>query len=241
MPKKHHNGAGPTHGPSITLRPLTEQEIEQLERSLGRPLARGYLVYWMSQAIRDVVRLAELQTARECRDALLALVRAGRQWVKDINHCPGASLISQKSELDGLTTAVAGFCDRADTLAKEFRAAIKPGRHRAPFALLTFLDRMIGIAKSAKVLPSTPGRALKSQTAPRQPPAFFNFVKAALAIARDVIQSSPLSHGKEEALSILRPQSDEALGKLLERLRGRTGNYRESERGLVEWKGDHSE
>jgi hypothetical protein len=33
----------------------------------------------------------------------------------------------------------------------------------------------------------------------------------------------------------LRPQSDEALGKLLERLRGRTGNYRESERGLVEW------
>jgi len=163
------------------------------------------------------------------------VVRDGREWIQDINHCPCASLIGQKADLDELTAEVAQVCDRAELVAKEFRAAIKPGRHRAQFALEAFLDRMIGIAKSAKVLPSTPGRAPRSQTAPRQPPAFFNFVKAALAIARDVIRSSPLSHGKEEALSILRPQSDEALGKLLERLRGRTGNYRESERGLVEW------
>jgi hypothetical protein len=219
----------------MTIRPLTEAEIELLERSLGRPVDRSSLVHWVSQSIRDVVQLRDLPTARECRDALLVVVREGREWVHDINHCPCASLIGQKAELDELTKEVARVCDRAERVAKELRATIKPGRHRAPFALEAFLDRMIGIAKMAKVLLSTPGRAQRSQTAPRRPPAFFNFVKTALAIARDVIRSSPLPHGKEEALAVLRPQSDEALGKLLERLRGRTGNYRESERGLVEW------
>jgi hypothetical protein len=235
MPKENHNVSGSTRRSDITIRPLTEREIEQLERSLGRPVDRNLLVHWVSQSIRDVVRLRDLPTARECRDALLLVVRDGREWIQDINHCPCASLIGQKAELDELTAGMARVCDRAEFVAKEFRAAIKPGRHRARFALEAFLDRMIGIAKMAKVLPSTPGRAPRSQTAPRRPPAFFNFVKAALAIARDVIRSSPLPHGKEEALSVLRPQSDEALGKLLERLRGRTGNYRESERGLVEW------
>jgi hypothetical protein len=235
MPKEKHTVSGPPHRPEMTIRPLTETEIELLERSLGRPVDRNSLVHWVSQSIRDVVRLRDLPTATQCRDALLLAARDGREWIQDINHCPCASLIGQKADLDELTAGVARICDRAEVVAKEFRAAIKPGRHRAPFALEAFLDRMIGIAKMAKVLPSTPGRAPRSQTAPRQPPVFFNFVKTALAIARDVIRTSPLPHGKQEALLVLQPQSEAALGKLLERLRGRTGNYRESERGLVEW------
>jgi hypothetical protein len=201
----------------MTIRALTEAEIELLERSLGRPVDRNSLVHWVSQSIRDVVQLRDLPTAGECRDALLVVVREGREWVHDINHCPCVSLIGQKADLDELTKEEARVCDRAELVAKELRAAIKPGRHRAPFGLESFLDRMIGIAKIAKVLPSTPGRAPRSQTAPRQPLTFFNFVKAALAIARDVIGSSPLPHGKKETLSILRPQSDEALELLYRR------------------------
>ena len=134
----------------MTIRPLTEAEIELLERSLGRPVDRNSLVYWVSQSIRDVVRLRDLPTARECRDALLVVVREGRGWIHDINHCPCASLIGQQAELDALTAGVARVCDRAEFVAKEFRAAIKPGRHRARFALEAFLDRMIGIAKSGQ-------------------------------------------------------------------------------------------
>ena len=95
---------------------------------------------------------------------------------------------------------------------------------------------MIGIAKKAKVLPSTPGRAVRSQTAPRSPPAFFNFTIKALAIAKEVIKSSPLPDDrKKAALSILRIQSNEALSKLLEQLRGQISNYREGEHGIIEW------
>src|SRR5262249_3417903 len=95
-------------------------------------------------------------------------------------------------------------------------------------------DRLIGIAKRANVLPSTPGRALRSQTAPREPPPFFNFVTEALEIAMDVIKSSSLPQSDvDRALVILTP-SDSVLTKLLEQLRGLIGNYHESGIGLVE-------
>jgi hypothetical protein len=66
-----------------------------------------------------------------------------------------------------------------------------------------------------------------------------DFVQTALAISRDVIKSSPLSDGqKQAALSILRVQSEGALIKILEDLRGRIGDYRETPRGFVEWNAD---
>jgi hypothetical protein len=235
MANENHNESGSAHRSKISIRALTEREIERLEDSLGQSVNRDFLVHWVSQSFLDVVRLSQLPTARECRDGLLVVAREGRQWIEDINQCPCATLVSQKAELDQLTAAVTRFCGRAEFVANEFSGAIKPGRLRTPVALEAFLDRMIGIAKRAKILPSTPGRAPRSRTAPRQPPAFFNFVKEALAVARDVIKSSPLPRGKEKALSALRPQSDEALSKLLEQLRGRIGDYRESELGLVEW------
>src|SRR4029077_6856992 len=120
MPKDNHNLSGPTHRSEMTIGPLTETEIELLEHSLGRPVDRNLLVYLVSQAIRDVVRLTDLPTARQCRDALLLVARDGREWIQDINHCPCVSLIGQKADLDELTKEVARVCDRAELVAKSF-------------------------------------------------------------------------------------------------------------------------
>src|ERR1700740_3072191 len=64
-------------------------------------------------------------------------------------------------------------------------------------------------------------------------------LESRLAVSRDVIKSSPLSDPqKRAALAILRVQSEGALIKILEDLRGRIGDYRETPRGFVEWKAD---
>jgi hypothetical protein len=120
MPKDNHNLSGPTHRSEMTIRALTEAEIELLERSLGRPVDRNSLVHWVSQSIRDVVQLRDLPTAGECRDALLVVVREGREWVHDINHCPCVSLIGQKADLDELTKEEARVCDRRSLSQRSF-------------------------------------------------------------------------------------------------------------------------
>jgi len=40
------------------IRQLTEEEISRLERALGKPIERDYLVYWISTAIRELVKLS---------------------------------------------------------------------------------------------------------------------------------------------------------------------------------------
>jgi hypothetical protein len=51
------------------IRGLSDDEIAQLERVLGKPVPRSYLSYWVREAIRDVVRLATpLIGAGEYRD-----------------------------------------------------------------------------------------------------------------------------------------------------------------------------
>ena len=226
----------PLHPSGIDIRPLTGKEIEQLERALVKPIDRSFLVFWVLQSIRDVVKLSTQPTLRDYRDDFLRIARDGRQWLQQSEECPGQSLLRQSTELDQLTIMVSRFCDSVETVAKRLDTAIKPGHPRIPIVLEGFLDRMIGIAKKARVLPSTPSRAPRSQTAPRLPPAFFNFTIKALAIARSVIKSSPLPEDqKNAALASLRVQSNEALSKNLERLRGRISNYREGEHGLIEW------
>jgi hypothetical protein len=112
---------------------------------------------------------------------------------------------------------------------------VKAGHPRIPIPLAAFLQNMIGIAKKAKVLPSTPSRAPTGRAART---AFLDFVQASLAISRNVIKSSPLAdEQKQAALSILRVQGRDALIKILETLRGRIGDYHDSARGLVEWNG----
>jgi hypothetical protein len=93
---------------------------------------------------------------------------------------------------------------------------------------------MIGIAKRAGVLPSTPSRSEKRQRV--KSPPFFQFVTTALRLARQVIRTSPLpSDQQAAALSKLQIQSPDALNKLVVKLRGRIGSYRETPGGLVEW------
>jgi hypothetical protein len=218
-----------------TVRALTDEEIERLQHQLGRPVDRDYLIYWMSQAIKDIVRLwgdPAQPTLRQRRDSLVKIAKEGRRWIKTVDTSPGLSQLGR--ELDDVKCALARLCHRAELLAKEIH--VKRGNPRSSAAALTFIDRMIGIAKTAKVYPSSEGRALRSQTAPRDAPDFFLFVDEALEIAEDVIESSPLPvEQKYAARSVLKVPSSGALSKLIEQARGRISDYRESEHGLVSW------
>lgn len=214
------------------LRSLTEREIERLELALSKPVDRKYLVFWISRSISNAT-LPTQPTARERRDGLVRLARQGRRWLQQIEVCPGAIQLGRGDKLDELRAMVARFCDRVDSLAEEVGRSIKSGHPRTPLALEAFLQNMIGIAKQAKLLPSTPTRYLDTK---RPPPAFFNFVEEALAIAGDVIESSPLpEHQQRAAFSKLRVNGRDALIKFVEGLRGRVSDYQESSHGLVEW------
>ena len=71
----------------------------------------------------------------------------------------------------------------------------------------------------------------------RPPPSFFVFVEQALAIAENVIQSSPIpDRQKQPALASLRCSSRDALIKIVEGSRGLIRNYRETPHRLIELK-----
>jgi hypothetical protein len=81
------------------LRPLTEREIENLEHVLGKPVERDDLVYWLTTAMQDVIRLSKQPTARECRDDLFRIVQEGRSWLKRLGACPGVTVLPPSVEL----------------------------------------------------------------------------------------------------------------------------------------------
>ena len=138
--------------------------MKELERALGNPIDRAYLVFWVSRGIADCVRLSTQPTPREARLELLKIAGEGRDWINRIQGFSGSFLLGELSEL---TTTVTRFCDRADSAAGQLKPLIKAGHPRIPFPLEGFLQNMIGIAKRAKVLPSTPGRgARKTERAP---------------------------------------------------------------------------
>jgi hypothetical protein len=228
-----HNLAVRSGDPDI--RPLTDFEIEKLENALGKPVDRNYLVFWVSRAISDIVIHSLQPTGSEYRTWLWGIAHTGRRWLQQIEAGSGGTSLPPSFDQAVLTASVTKFCDQVEALADQIAASIKPGHPRTPRLLEAFLDRMIGIAKRAKVLPSTPSRAV---TPRRPPPEFLQFVLLAIATARAVIDSSDLSQGqKEAALSVLRYHSKEALIKIVERLRGRIRDYRNSARGLTEWNG----
>jgi hypothetical protein len=218
--------------PKPDIRPLSEAELQRLESALGKPIERQVLAYWVSQATRDIARLSILPTPQQLNIDLRRMARDGRRWLREASEYSAIFSPAQRGALDRLVEAADPFFDNIDVLAAQAAAASKAGRPRTPFGLRAFLDRMLGIAKLAKVLPSTPMRAIPTKKAP---PPFFQFVLEALAISRDLIRSSPLpSPQKAAALSILQIKSNEALIKILEELRGRVGDYEVTPHGLVE-------
>jgi hypothetical protein len=215
------------------IRPLNPTEIRNLEQALGAPVDREYLVHWVSQAIADVVALAGQPSPRRIRDRLLKIERDGRAWLRDVEESEAASFLAARVHLAQIRASTTSFCDRVASLVQEIDAVVR-GRPRTSLALEVFVDRMIGIAKRAGVLPSTPSRRRSTSGTPN--PAFFEFASTALRIARAVIKTSSLSDDqKAAALSKVRIQGPDALNKLVVHSRGRIGNYRSMTHGLVEW------
>jgi hypothetical protein len=91
--------------PTTQLRPLTEQEIENLEHTLGKPVERDYLVSWLTTAMQDIVRLSKQPTARECRDDLFQIVQEGRSWLERLGACPSTTVLPPSVELGRVTAS----------------------------------------------------------------------------------------------------------------------------------------
>jgi hypothetical protein len=218
------------------IRALTEDEIARLENALGEPIERSYLVHWVSQAIQAFLLFMTVPLPRERRDDLKAMAEQGRKWIETVEQSRSARLLPPLVDVEHLMSLARTFCHVAESLARQLDQAVGPGHPRTTVALEAFLDRLIGIAKRAKVLPSTPSRALLDLIDSPAGPPFFSFVNEALDIAMGVIRSSPLPHNQiDAALAMLARVTDQSLVKALEGLRGRIGNYREGTIGLVEW------
>jgi hypothetical protein len=192
------------------IRGLSDDEIAQLERVLGKPVPRSYLSYWVREAIRDVVRLATpLIGPGEYRDELKQIAQQGRKWIDIVRQSRSTSLLPKVLEVEQLISSVATFSDAVGSLAYQADNSVGPGRPPTHLALEAFLDRLIGIAKRAKVRPSTPSRELVDPINPLPGPLFYQFVTQALEIAAVLI-------------------------KAIERVRGKIGDYREGAAGLLE-------
>jgi hypothetical protein len=235
VPKRSHKQSEPAGPPTDwPIRVLTNEEVERLQTRLGQPIDRDWLATWMWRAIHGVVQTCQQPSVREIRDSLLQVIKEGQQWIRHVEACP--ELWRCPADVDDLKCKVAYFCELANRLAHSYGRSVKSGRPTTPPALETFVLGMIMIAKKAKVYPRAEGRALRSQTAPRDPPNFFWFVVEALEIAEKVIQSSPLTTTRQEAaLSILSIKSRTVLSRLIVRLRGKISDYREGPYGLTTW------
>ena len=112
----------------IEIRPLAEDELQRLERALGKSVDRQYLAYWVSEAIRDVVKLSMLPTARQLRTDLTRMARDGRQWLRHVDEYYDTFSPRQRAELDQLRTAADAFLESVDFMAAQVAASIKAGR-----------------------------------------------------------------------------------------------------------------
>jgi len=151
-----------------------------------------------------------------------------------MENSKAAPLLAARASLPKFRADAVAFCDRVASLGGEVGALVRSGRSPTLAPLAVFIDRLIGIAKRAKVLPSTPSRRSNRQT--DSPPAFYSFVITALRVARQVIKTSQLPDDQiTAALSKLQYQDRDALIEIVVQARGRIGNYRETPHGLVEW------
>ena len=217
----------------LSIRPLTDTEIDSLAELLGSHIDRPYLVDWISKSINYTVRSARLGTPRQIRNSLLEVERDGREWLKRIDQSRVRPWLTLRANLPEFRATVVAFCDHVNTLAQELNTVVGLGRSRTPPALEAFVDHMIGIAKKANVLPSTPSRRSDRKADLTK---FLKFLVRAVGIARRVIKTSKLPEDvKAQALSRLQYTSTDALSKVVVKVRGRIGNYRATPHGLVEW------
>lgn len=170
---------------------------------------------------------------RELRDSLRDLEHCGRRLLRNIDEPKVARFLRVRIDLASFRTAAVQFCDDTAALIREVNAVVGPGRSPTSTVLEAFIDRMIGIAKRAKVLPKVPSRRANRKTAATPP--FFSFVRTALRIGRQVIQTSKLpDHVKVAAVARLQYQTRDALIEVVIRKRGKIRNYRPTPSGLVE-------
>jgi hypothetical protein len=217
------------------IRPLTDDEIARLEKALGSSIERPYLAYWMPRAIEAYLVLMTVPPPRDRRDDLKAMADRGRKWIDTVEQSTTTPLLPPALEVEQLMRSARKFCDGVDSLARQLDQAVGPGHPRKNVALEAFLKTLIGVAKRANVLPSTPSRRLLGTGDPGPAPAFFEFVNEACDVAMEVIRSSPLPKDQmDAALDALSKVTDQSLVKVLEGLRGRIGDYREATMGLVE-------
>ena len=133
------------------IRQLNEEEISRLERALGKPVEREYLVHWVSTGIRDLVKLSTpIVSPRAYRDELKEIVQQGRKWVDTLKQSRSTQLLPNVLEVEQLISSLAMFSDAVESLAEQSEKSVGPGRPRTHLALEAFLDRLIGIAKRAK-------------------------------------------------------------------------------------------
>jgi hypothetical protein len=135
----------------------------------------------------------------------------GRKWIDIVRQSHSTSLLPKVLEVEQLISSVATFSDAVGSLAYQADNSVGPGRPPTHLALEAFLDRLIGIAKRAKVRPSTPSRELVDPINPLPGPE----------IAAEVIKSKLVKW--------------RVLIKAIERVRDKSGDYREGAAGLVEW------
>jgi hypothetical protein len=214
-------------------RPLTKAEIQDLRRALGSRVDPDYLAYWVSEAIEDAVRSVSYLSPRELRDSLRDIEHCGRRLLRSIDEPKVARFLRVRIDLASFRTAAVQFCDDTAALIREVNAVVGPGRSPTSAVLAAFIDRMIGIAKRAKVLPKVPSRRANRKTVTTPP--FFKFLQKALRIGQRVIQTSKLSDKvREEAVARLQYQTRDALIGAVIRKRGKIRNYRPTLSGLVE-------
>jgi hypothetical protein len=164
----------------LTLPDVSDEDVIALERALRKPVDRNLLVQRLSRVIRDIVRLAIQPKLQDRRPELLRIARQGRVWLREVAQCSSQSMLRGNTNFEQLKVEVTRFCDQVDVIRRQYGGTVKAGPPRRRLLLQVFIGEMIGIAKRAKVLPSTPSRAISPK---RPPPSFFEFVKTALAVA----------------------------------------------------------
>ena len=93
-----------------------------MESALGKPIERQYLVYWVSEAMRDVARLSVMPTPQQLNIDLRRMVRDGRRWFREVTEYSAMFSPAQRRALDRLLVDATPFFDGIDVLAAEAAA-----------------------------------------------------------------------------------------------------------------------